>query len=357
MLITRILAIALTAVAAFVLLWADTLYRMSALDASLVAESKRALLVGAATLIVGAFLSYRFARSRAANRTAVRFISSLALGVALGWLCFAVVVYDMQDTLVFNPSTLSEARLQTIATEYPQAETVEIVARDGAVLRGWLLPPQQADHATGATAEGKTPLVILFTGQGGEASRYFIMATQVPEAAWAFINYRGYGASDGTPSDQAFFDDATVIYDYFTARPDIDSEHVFALAGSMGTGVATYLASQRPLAGVVLFSPYDSIGAGVLQDLMPWLPTGRIFRNRFDAADYAPNVQAPLLAIVGTDDKVIFPARSEELVRRWGGDKELLVIPGGDHFNIYNEDVAWQAVQRFVRSQLHSAGN
>src|SRR5690606_9968681 len=137
-------------------------------------------------------------------------------------------------------------------------------AGDGTVLRGWLLPP--VTWAQPTESPTRAPLVLVFTGQGGEASRYFELARWLPELAWAFVNYRGYGASNGSPSDVALFDDATTVFDSLTSRPDIDPDQVVALGGSLGTGVATYLAGHRPLAAVVLFSPYDSIGAGVARD-------------------------------------------------------------------------------------------
>lgn len=363
----RIAAVGLTAAAVFVLLWGDTFHRLTALDSDMAEWATPTLLIGAAGFVVGALLNFRASRLEGRRGVAGRFAVNLAASVILGWIGFATVIYAIQDDLVFSPSVLTEARLQAIAVEYPHAEPVEIIARDGAVLRGWLVPPRGAvdDEDVNVTesadksarTDGTPPLILVFTGQGGEASRYFVLTGQVPEAAWAFVNYRGYGASDGTPSDKAIFDDATVIYDYFTSRPDVDADYVFALGGSMGTGVATYLASQRPLAGVVLFSPYDRIGGGVTQDLMPWLPTGLLFRTRFDAATYAPDVQAPVLAIVGSEDKVILPARSEALLRRWGGETELLVIEGGDHYTIYGKDEAWEAVRRFIRSRLGAGEN
>lgn len=202
----------------------------------------------------------------------------------------------------------------------------------------------------GPAAESPTraPLVLVFTGQGGEASRYFELARWLPELAWAFVNYRGYGASDGSPSDVALFDDATMVFDSLTSRPDIDPDQVVALGGNLGTGVATYLAGHRPLAAVVLFSPYDSIGAGVARDFLPFLPTGLLFRHRFDAAAHAPSATAPVLAIVGENDLVIHPARSMELLRRWGGPHQLILVPGGDHLSIYEDDEAWHAIQRFI---------
>lgn len=395
--IGRIVTVIILAAGVCTLLLADVFATLTALSSGFEARQSTALIVGVATVALGVVLNVMTARRRGRATVrrggietargrgarpvgpAARFLIAVVAGLALGWLGFGVLVYSVQDLLVFSPRGLSPSRLERIASQYPQAEDIEIVTADGTVLRGWLLPPAVTTPGGGAAATVSTdttpirgatdahtaaehggasqpepvPLVIVFSGQAGEASSYFELAAWLPEMAWGFINYRGYGASDGSPSDTALFDDATAIFDYFTSRPDVDAANVFALGGSMGTGVATYLAAHRPLAGVVLFSPYDSIGAGVAQDMLPWLPTSLLFRHRFDAAAHAPSATAPVLAIVGEDDLVIRPARSQELLRHWGGSRELIAIPGGDHYSIYEDEDVWRAVQRFVRENVN----
>lgn len=342
MAVQRTVSILLLAAGVFLLLLADMFSALSALSSSFASQRGTMLALGVAAVALGLLLTAStLRRRRHAGRSGEAGTAlTLAAGAVLGWLAFGLLIYNVQDALVFSPRPLSPSRLERIATLYPQAEDIEIAASDGTVLRGWLLPP----------AETPAPLVIVFSGNAGEASSYFELSQWLPDMAWAFVNYRGYGASGGTPSDAALFSDATAIFDYLASRPDIDGDNVFALGGSLGTGVATYLAAHRPLAGVVLFSPYDSIGAGVAQDLVPWLPTGLFFRHRFDAAAHAPNATAPVLAVVGEDDQVIRPARSLELLRHWGGPYELITVPGGDHYSIYEDDEIWLAVQRFVRN-------
>lgn len=372
----RLAAVIVLAASVCALLLADLFGNLTALSSGAADLQSTALLIGVAAAVLGLVLNVVTVRRRSGTprrgigsgqpRAAASFVIAIVAGVAVGWLSFGVLVYSLQDALVFSPRGLSESRLERIRTQYPHAEDIEIVTDDGTVLRGWLLPPTVTTSPTGAgdasvpsaaatddESSSTSPLVIVFSGSGGEASGYFGMSEWLPEMAWAFINYRGYGASDGTPSDTALFADATAIFDYVTSRPDIDETNVFALGGSMGTGVATYLAAHRPLAGVVLFSPYDSIGAGVAQDLLRWLPTKPLIRNRFDAAAYAPSVTSPVLAIVGEDDRAILPARSYELLRHWGGSQQLIVVPGGDHYSIYDEDDVWRAVQRFVRENVN----
>src|SRR5690625_869960 len=131
--------------------------------------------------------------------SAGRFFIAVLAGLAPGWLSFGALVYSVQDRLVFSPRGLSLSLLERIAAQYPYAEEIELVAADGTVLRGWFLPPIQmtpADERDGGHGNygdfspKPVPLVLVFAGQGGEASRYFDLAERLPDMAWAFINYR-----------------------------------------------------------------------------------------------------------------------------------------------------------------------
>lgn len=262
------------------------------------------------------------------------------LGTAIGaWLCFGALIYGFQDTLLFSPRGLSEARRLRILEQYSHIEEITISTENDVVLHGWLIY---------ATTSKPAPLILVFAGQGGEASRYLELSQKIPQCSWAFINYRGYGLSEGQPTEGALFQDAEVIFDYFTRHAAVDHERIFAFGGSLGTGVAVYLAAQRPLAGVILFSPYDKIGGGVAQDLIPLLPTRLLITNSFHVVPYASHAQAPALAIIGENDKVICPERSYQLMKHWSRSHELFLVPEGDHYSIYNDDQSWQAVSSFI---------
>jgi pimeloyl-ACP methyl ester carboxylesterase len=68
--------------------------------------------------------------------------------------------------------------------------------------------------------------------------------------SFALFNYRGYGKSEGEPSESALFRDALEIYDLIAARSAVDKQRIVAMGRSLGSGVAAFLASQRPVAAV-----------------------------------------------------------------------------------------------------------
>ena len=250
---------------------------------------------------------------------------ALVLGVpAAAWLA--------QDRLIFYPQpVLSTAHLP------PDATPLEVVAADGARLHGWMRVPPRTP----------APVVLYFGGNAEEVS-WTLADRRWPED-WAVVavNYRGYGRSEGTPGEAAIVADALAIHDTVARRPEIDATRVVVFGRSLGTGVAVRLAAARPVAGVILASPYDSLVA-VGRTHFPLLPVGWLLRHRFDVEAEARRLDLPLLAIVAADDDIIGQPRSRALYDAWRGPKAWQVVPGTDHNTLSAPPAFWAAVARFL---------
>jgi len=325
----KILTYAVFTAGLFLLLLGGTLFKLAPLSKSLKSASVLPLLTGAALFLGGLLRGEKP-------------LLKILTGSFFAWLILAVLVFAVQDRLLFKQRRLSESRLAAIS-EQAAFEELTIEAEDGVRLHGWLLPGEKLP----------APLVIVFGGQGTEASRQFKLQDYIPEFTWAFFNYRGYGLSTGVPSEAGFLADALTVYDNLLAHPFVDGKNVFALGGSLGTGVAAYLAAKRPLTAVALFSPYDSIGGGVAQDLLPLLPTKFLIRSPFRAEKWAAQTKAPALAVIGSADRLISPGRSKSLMSRWAQEAVLHFVPGGDHYTIYKDEAAWAAVRRFFLERVN----
>ncbi len=309
---------------------------LSSLSASLAPWVSRALGAGILLLVFGFLLLPR-------KRLKSSLILPLVLALLFAWVILNGLLYIYEDRLLFSPRTLSEARLARVAREFPTVQELYLHGGDDSTLHGWLVP----------SALGDRPLIIVFPGQGGEASRYLKLSEQIPEFNWAFFNYRGYGLSEGRPSEDGLFRDAVALYDQLVEMGYGEDSTVFALGGSLGSGVASYLAAHRPLRGVVLFSPYDKIGGGVAQDLIPLAATGPILRNKFNIVPFASRAKMPVLALVGEADRVISPTRSEQLLAHWGGTAMIHRLQG-DHYSIYESTESWRAIRSFLFNLLQS---
>jgi len=212
-----------------------------------------------------------------------------------------------------------------------RASTLEVVGADGTRLRGWIVP----------AAATPAPTVIYFGGNAEEVSWTLSDARWPREWTIVGVNYRGYGTSEGKPGEGALKADAIV------RREDVDAHHIVVFGRSLGTGVAVHVAAERPVARVVLASPYDSFVA-LGRKHYPWLPVSLLLRHRFDAAADAMRCRMPLLAIVGEYDTIIPADRSRALYVAWAGPKTWLSVPGADHNDLGDAEAFWAGVARFL---------
>ena len=276
-----------------------------------------------------------------ALRRLFRSLLRIALLLAAGLLLVVYpYLYLMQERLLFLRATLDQHTLDGARLRWPGAE-VGIPVDPGVGLHGWFVP------AASTPASPRSPLLIYFGGNAEEVTAMLAMREQLPGWGLLLVNYRGYGASGGQPSQAALLGDALALYDWARGRPEVDTDRIVAWGRSLGSGVAVHLAAQRPLAGVVLVSPYDSMAA-VVQGHYPHVPVRWLLRHPFDAVSLAPAIKVPLLAFAMAGDRIVPIDHSRRLVAAWGGPRQLMVLDQGDHNNI-SEPVYWDAINAFLR--------
>ena len=116
---------------------------------------------------------------------------------------------------------------------------------------------------------------------------------------------------------------------------------------SIGSGVATYLASERQVRGVILITPYDSIQS-VAQEKFPWLPVSLLPRNTFFSVDFAQKQPNPALVIYGGQDTTIPPHHTKNLIDHWSGAVTEQFIPDANHDDILDHEATWSAIRGFI---------
>jgi len=265
-------------------------------------------------------------------------IVKIALGVAIG---LPLVVYFLQERLMFFPQPLSEARRATLVRQFPAVRELSLRAADGTRVHAW--------HVE---ADSESPLVLYFGGNAEEVS-WMLDAIGDPRSgatpglSWMLLDYRGYGASEGAPSEAALVGDAGMLFDHARSLPGGAERRVFAFGRSLGSGVAVALAVRRPLAGVILVTPFDSAVA-VAKRYYPYLPVAWMMKHRFESIVHAPRLRVPLLCLVAEHDEVIPPVHGERLYTAWGGPKRKLMLGGATH-NDNDGPLLWEEVRNFLR--------
>lgn len=209
--------------------------------------------------------------------------------------------------------------------------------------RSMLYFPQQFEGGTllvlgGGARVGVTlheepgPAAVIYFGGNAEAVGYSLPELQAvfPGQSLYLMHYRGYGATPGEPTEDGLLADAQALYDHVRAR----HPQVTLVGRSLGSGIATRLASIKPMDRLVLVTPYDSMRA-VASHHFRWLPVGLLLRDRYDSAGYAPKVNAPTIILAAEHDEVIPRASSEALYRSFRpGLATFQIAPGVGHNDI-----------------------
>lgn len=274
-------------------------------------------------------------------------ISRLAAALKIGGfltipLGGTAILYFLQDRLVFNPARTPAVTRAAGPNHRKRAVTLRM--RDGIRVRGWWHRPQPGNQAA-------APAVLYFGGRSEEVSWLTEVSSSFAGAHVLAINYRGYGSSEGRPSEASLFSDALELYDWLVSQPGVDPTRVAVVGRSLGTGVAAYLAARRTVAAAVLITPYDSI-MEIARRRFPWSPVRLLLRHRFDSLGLASAMQTPALVLMAEHDDVVPHEHTLRLIDAWAGEKQVVHIPGSDHFDIQLNAQSWRAVRKFLRAKL-----
>lgn len=211
-------------------------------------------------------------------------------GVAMGYL------YSMQDMLVFNVAAIEKQ--DKVSGE--GIENISLHVNDNTVLDGVYKKSLSPD----------APLILYFGGNADDATRFVLHVKKIKDFDIIAFNYRGYVASTGMPSEKALFEDALKIYDTYAK-----GKKVILVGRSLGTGVATYVASKREVKGVVLITPYDSI-VSIAKRQYPFFPVEVLLTHKFETINYISSVKAPIALMEVQNDTTIPRFHLEKLLEK-----------------------------------------
>lgn len=124
---------------------------------------------------------------------------------------------------------------------------------------------------------------------------------------------------------------------------------------SLGSGLAVHISHQRPTAGVMLITPYDSLEQ-TAADQYPWAPVHWLMRHPLRAIDEAPDQHTPALFLVAADDTLIRPPRARALFDAWSGPKQWRLLDHVGHNDIDNAPAYWPAIQAFLAQATKMTG-
>lgn len=280
------------------------------------------------------------------NALRTLFAVTLAAALGAGAMSFAgdgSLLEPFEERLLFSPRPADLERLRSLGGSERGLEEVRILTPDGVTLHGWLKKP------AGKRPGKRYPLVIVYGGVRREVSAFLRGGDLPGEWGWLMVNYRGFGLSEGTPSERHVVADAKQVYDWAAARPDVDRASIVVLGRSLGTYVAVAVAAAREARALILATPFDSFVA-LGEKRFPDLPVSWLVGGRYDAAALAPLVSAPALFLLAENDSVTPAENGLALARLWGGLATTVLLRGATHFGVERRDDFWRSVSGYLRA-------
>lgn len=256
------------------------------------------------------------------GKRALRVLVILFAGYAL----LTLLVMFVQRRLIYFPTRFSLKRAESVAAK---AGFQPWRNASGQIV-GWHLPGLSSSNGA----------VLIVHGNAGSAVDRDYLAKPIRDAGNTdvfVLEYPGYGARDGSPSQQSILAAAD---EALTAL----SNHapIYVVSESLGAGAAAHLARKydKHVAGLMLLAPYDNL-ASVAQKQMPLFPVSLLLWDRFNPAEWLKDYRGPVGVVVAGADQVIPPEFGRRLHDGYAGPKRLQIIPGAGHNDVAAQPSDW----------------
>ena len=274
------------------------------------------------------------------------------IGIAVAFLIFLLLLFWglrwFEHAVTFHPVRYDGSAAWNLPDH---AQDVWLTTADGVRLHGWFFETEEAALAT----------VIYFHGNGGNLSNVGWVGERLSKRGFEvlLLDYRGYGRSEGRMDGEVgLYADGDSGYEYVTKTRGVKASKVVLFGQSLGTAVATDLASRRECGAVILESGFSS-ASDLASNVFPWIPSRLHFlaKNRFDSSRKLSQARCPVLITHGEPDEVIPTEQARLLFSAAKEPKKLLVFPGAGH-NVFGSqgDLYLDAVVDFA-SKAFSSGH
>lgn len=250
-----------------------------------------------------------------------------------------VLVGLFQSKLIYFPSRGIEATPKDLGLPY---EDVRLTAADGVTISAWFVPHRDA-RAT----------ILFFHGNAGNNSHRVAELKVLHHLGFStmIVDYRGYGLSEGHPTEKGTYHDADAAWIYLTGQRGIPPESIVLFGESLGGAVAIDLAARVSPGALVAQSTFTSLGdVGAIH--YPLLPVRLILQHRYESVHKVSRVRCPKLFIHSTDDSLVPFHNGRALYEAASPPKEFLETPGEHNSGgfMYSDEYA-----RKLKSFIHAA--
>ena len=258
--------------------------------------------------------------------------------IAVGaYLLLVGFVFLTQASMLYLPGRQLDATPEDIGLDY---EDVSLDTSDGVRIHGWFVPGDSSRT------------LLYFHGNAGNISHRLRSIRQFHDLDLSvfIIDYRGYGLSEGSPSEDGLYQDADAAWQYLTEVRGIRAEDIVVFGRSLGGSVASWLAAAQSPGALIVDSSFTSVPE-IGQEVYPWLPVRLLSRFQHATKEHVTKATCPVLVVHSRDDEIIPFHHGEALFSAANEPKSFLELRGGHndaHFTSESDYI--DGLRRFLRS-------
>lgn len=265
----------------------------------------------------------------------------VAMGIIL---LITVLILILQNKIIYYPSYDNLAYINLTSNEDDNLEEINI-STDTAIYHGW-----------GYKKSSDCPTVLYFGGNAQSSENFFI--TLNDKNGWdnfadcnvIMIDYPGYGLSEGKPEYKTILKMADATYQYVKENDFYGNKEIIVMGFSLGTGVATYVASSYDVNGLILVAPYNN-AKGLYNNVCNIFhgPLEILIRNPFPSDQFAKKIIIPVLIIASEDDEVV-PYRLSYQLKDSFSDNEFITTEGLNHNELLDDKNVLNKIKQYLNN-------
>jgi len=272
----------------------------------------------------------------------MRVVVNILIAAASTYGLLLLLIFLFQARLIYFPNVGRElaATPRDAGLDY---EDVQLRSADNVVLNGWWVPTRDARGA-----------VLILHGNAGNISHRIGYLTLFNRLHYAtlLIDYRGYGKSGGSPSEEGTYRDAEAAWLHLVETRKVNARDIVIVGESLGGAVATWLAAKYAPRALIIASAFTSV-PDLGAQIYPWLPVRLLARIRYDNLDRIAKIAAPVLIAHSRDDEIVPFAHGEALFAAAREPKQFLAMRGGHNDALVFARDEWAAAVAAFLAQVH----
>lgn len=253
--------------------------------------------------------------------------------LAIIYLFSCTALYVLQDKLIFFPPLPIEDVYKTVSKN-----EIEFTINNE-ILHGWKVDLSPVGNKT----------ILYFGGNAEDVVYLNHEAKEFNVRQSISFNHPGYGKSSGKPTQKNLYNNALLIYDLILKEYQLTSNDIIVVGRSLGSSVATYLAANREVAGLILITPFDSI-ENMASKQYKFFPVKFLLKHPFSTIDYISNVKAPILMLAAYKDEIIADENLQNLRKMAGNKNRLIQYSNVGHNTIQTHNNYYKEINAFIDS-------